>query len=389
MGETHDPLRHVRAIRELLSQDKRPLGFVLSAGCPQSMKDSSGAPIIPDVAGMTSTIVKALAGQASLGTIIQGLRELGDKDPNIEAILTHIRALRAVIGSEEYRGLKAAALAELENRICEKIVQLTSVDPPSGKNPYEQIARWIGSVPRSHPVEIFTTNYDLLIENALDASRIPYFDGFVGGNRCFFDVNAVESDLLPPRWARLWKIHGSINWGQDANGVFRSNSLGAATPRVIHPSHMKYDESRRMPYLALMDRLKGFLRQPSAALLTCGYSYRDEHINEIIAQGLQGNQNAVVLAMTFGPLQRYAAARTLADRHSNFVLLSRDGAVVGGKQGVWGTREAPTPEAAEPLAIDWKDAGGAKKTAEFCLGDFARLGALIEDLAGSRSEGRP
>ena len=34
--------------------------------------------------------------------------------------------------------------------------------------------------------EIFTSNYDLIIEKSLEAIRIPHFDGFVGSYEPFF-----------------------------------------------------------------------------------------------------------------------------------------------------------------------------------------------------------
>lgn len=39
----HDQIRHLRSLRLLLSQDKSPLGFLLAAGCPLSVR-VTGAP---------------------------------------------------------------------------------------------------------------------------------------------------------------------------------------------------------------------------------------------------------------------------------------------------------------------------------------------------------
>lgn len=53
-----------------------------------------------------------------------------------------------------------------------------------------------------------------LMEQSLEEMEIPYFDGFVGANNPFFDLRALEDNLIPKHWSRLWKIHGSINWCQ-------------------------------------------------------------------------------------------------------------------------------------------------------------------------------
>ena len=45
----HDQIKHLRSLRLLLSQDKAPLGFLLAAGCPLSVK-VAGNPLLPDMA---------------------------------------------------------------------------------------------------------------------------------------------------------------------------------------------------------------------------------------------------------------------------------------------------------------------------------------------------
>nr|WP_256378754.1 DUF87 domain-containing protein [Bradyrhizobium sp. URHD0069] len=52
-------------------------------------------------------------------------------------------------------------------------------------------------------MELFTTNYDLLLEEAFERSRAPYFDGFTGGREPFFDPVTVASNDLPARWTRI------------------------------------------------------------------------------------------------------------------------------------------------------------------------------------------
>jgi len=131
--------------------------------------------------------------------------------------------------------------------------------------PYHHVTAWIGAISRLYPIQLFTTNYDLLAEQALEENRVPYFDGFVGTRDTFFDLQAMEQDALPTRWARLWKIHGSVNWTEDQDGkIHRRHSPGSK--QLIYPSHLKYDQSRRMPYLAMLDRLRTFLDPDSTVL---------------------------------------------------------------------------------------------------------------------------
>lgn len=186
------------------------------------------------------------------------------------------------------RGFDRASLEALDVAVGDAINDLVAVSLPSEDSPYHQLAAWAGSIARAQALEIFTTNYDLLIEQALEESRVPYFDGFVGARESFLDITAIEDDEMPARWVRLWKLHGSVNWRLDGSSVSRVSHLQAGSPRLVHPSHLKYDESRRMPYLAMIDRLRAFLRRRGAARFVSGYSFGDRHINEAMIQGLEG-----------------------------------------------------------------------------------------------------
>src|SRR5258707_876028 len=80
--------------------------------------------------------------------------------------------------------------------------------------PHEDFVRWSARLPRGQPVEVFATNYDVLIETALEAEGVAAFDGFVGCNRPFFshETRTGPENAPGPAWTRLWKIHGSITW---------------------------------------------------------------------------------------------------------------------------------------------------------------------------------
>ncbi|VAW63005.1 FIG036446: hypothetical protein [hydrothermal vent metagenome] len=57
MDNEHDPVRHLKYLRQSLSQDNESIGFFISAGCPLSiaMPDDKW-PLIPDVAELTRFI---------------------------------------------------------------------------------------------------------------------------------------------------------------------------------------------------------------------------------------------------------------------------------------------------------------------------------------------
>ena len=64
MNNEHEIFRQVGYIQQTLSQDKKPIGVFIAAGCPLSVRvnerDEAGKkvtdPLIPDVAGLISLI---------------------------------------------------------------------------------------------------------------------------------------------------------------------------------------------------------------------------------------------------------------------------------------------------------------------------------------------
>lgn len=209
----HDPIRHLKYLRQSLSQDNESIGFFLSAGCPLSVPMPEGGwPLIPDVANLTEHINLQLSDDAKFQLLLGELVKAGRNPNNIEDTLSFLRSLLAVSKGGSVRGLSEQDLLQLEIKICKTIVTKINVLLPNQNTPYHHLCKWIRSIDRKTPIEIFTTNYDLLMEQALEDLEVEYFDGFVGARRSFFDLRALEENLIPVHWTRLWKIHGSINW---------------------------------------------------------------------------------------------------------------------------------------------------------------------------------
>lgn len=388
MATEHNPLKQTNLLHQCLLQDKRPIGFFLSAGCPVSVRideDGTNKPLIPDVKGLSDEITEALQDSdysTEFAQLLANLEADGKAVDNLEVWLTFIRALKPIVGAGTVRDLTAEDLTNLEREICVRITERVNRELPTEESGFLRLAAWIGATNRTEPTEIFTTNYDLLIEQGLERKRIPYFDGFVGTSRAFFDAFSIENDILPSRWSRLWKLHGSINWSFTSDRTVSRGPV-ATESHLIHPSHLKFDESRKMPFLAMTDRLRKFLTKPSATLVTCGYSYRDEHLNECLIEALSGNPRAVAFGLVFGKLTDHPEAVALANSTTNLNLLAKDGAVIGGQQAAW---SAPDGLGGGVLSYAIKHTpadGDTAEVTEFLLGDFAKLGAFLANMTGT------
>jgi len=402
MSNFHDPVRHLEYLRQSLSQDKKPIGFFVSAGCPLSISLPMGKwPLIPDVKELSKWITSELSGNKGYGVLLTELIKAKKNPHNIEDILSFIRGLQEVSIGGNVRGFNEKDLSDLEKIVCNKIAEKLKVELPNQDTPYHKFVKWISSIDREIPIEVFTTNYDMLLEQALEDLEAPYFDGFVGAKRSFFDLRAIEDNFIPKHWTRLWKIHGSINWYQEdvlgIKKVYRSSEIKSDASHLIYPSHLKYEQSRKMPYLALIDQLSRFIRKKSSLLIISGYSFNDDHLNDTIINALKANPSAMVLALMFDTfsyeddkkkiIERYPKAYKLAENRHNLNIWTYNKAIIGTNIGDW--KKMKETEEKEILNfIEIKPKTGAPDTNETLvkLGNFEVFSNFLKVLIGAEKE---
>lgn len=416
--KVHDASQQARLLRTALQDDKQRIGFFLGAGCPLGIyddKEEKSLGLIPAVIPLTrkiATELQALDTSKGAGSALKKhwdciaaeCKGSGAADPTVEDILTELRTLMNRRGSGDVSGMKKAELGPLDQQVCGLIMGAMKQSLPAHRCSYHRFASWIGGVQRLSPVEVFTPNYDLLFEQAFEQHPLPHFDGFVGSREPFFDLASIEHDAIPTRWTRLWKLHGSINWerldetvaGKTVTRVVRVTREADASKVMIYPSHLKYDQSRRMPYLAMLDRLRAFFRSDAnrkdsspPLLVVCGYSFLDDHLNEVLLDGLRGNRKAQCFALMFGKLADVGPAVACAEKLHNLSLIARDGAIIGNRIGLY--RDGTTGgEAHKPWLYDEDVTAAGAATPERVtrshLGDFHHFGLFLEQISGHRSE---
>lgn len=409
---THDPIRHLRHLRQVLSQDKTPIGFFLAAGCPLSVElPKDQWPLIPDVKNLTvfvNTLLSSKTGEQEnrYTKLLNELKKAGQNHENIEDILSFVRGLKEVSRGGRVRDFSEEELIGIEKNICQIISNKVDVSLPNKNSPYHKLSAWITSIDRIKPIEVFTVNYDLLMEQSLEDSSIPYFDGFVGSKNPFFDLRAIEEDKIPQHWTRLWKIHGSINWHpkEDTKLITRLTNVNKDGTNLIYPSHLKYSESRKMPYLALMDQLGRFIRQNSSLLILCGYSFNDDHLNNAIINALRSNPTALVIGLQYNRLSNYPEAikRAGDDKRPNLSIWAFDEAIIGTVRGRWQVTNqsdekykmenlADVIEVVKPLVDDDRFSEIDKSTTPFertilKMGNFGIFANYLQEIIGRGTE---
>lgn len=370
IASSHNPDTYMFDFRQIVTNGRKKIGLLIGAGAPVSINVAENGgyePLIPNIEGLTKHVKESLSDELLL--IFEKL-EGNSKDNNLEQILSDVRTLADIIGEHEVHGANAYKYKELELAICSKIKNVVSKSLPEKENPYSELISWINGINRSYGVEIFTTNYDLLCEDALERSQTPFFDGFTGSRFSFFDPASISTNDLPPRWVRLWKLHGSIGW------MMRDNEQVTRVPEceisnMVYPSHIKYSQTQAAPFSALFERLKNFLMEPDSLLITTGFSFADAHISSKISECLSANPTSAVIAFQYKNLEEETHAVDLAKRNPNLSIYCKNGAVINTINAVWKTGELPSKNW-ESVRKEYLD-----RDRNFTLGDFRLLARFL------------
>ncbi|MBT2677366.1 SIR2 family protein [Bacillus sp. ISL-35] len=156
---------------------------------------------------------------------------------------------------------------------------------------------------------IFTLNYDLLIEKTAEELGIHVNNGFVGFHNRSFNPSSFHLDThiqysdggrTFTKGINLFKLHGSLSWIFDNSkppyGIsetqfdFKKNyDVGEVTnipDCIIYPVQSKKTYSLDLPYSEMFRQFIEFCNKPTSTLLVMGYSFLDEHVNDIITNAL-------------------------------------------------------------------------------------------------------
>ena len=141
-------------------------------------------------------------------------------------------------------------------------------------------------------IEIFTTNYDRVLEDVTQQANIDMEYGIVhNGIDTYVDHSFWSPDKrrsLHNRSGLLTKLHGSVNW-QRLNG-----RIATAPPRftddhqnhcILYPGYK--GEPTEEPFRAFHDHLRNVVRgkyEPLTAAVFIGFAFRDDHINTIFTE---------------------------------------------------------------------------------------------------------
>lgn len=200
-------------------------------------------------------------------------------------------------------------------------------------------------------LNIFTTNYDRLVEAGAELAGLHLLDRFLGNLMPIFRSSRLDLDMHynppgirgEPRYlegvARFSKLHGSVDWVQTGKDIRRiglpfgavsvepylqAPGLGGATAHelMIYPNAAKDRETADYPYVELFRDFAAAVCRPNSTLVTYGYSFGDEHINRVIRDMLTiPSTHLVVISYNDEPLGRIMRTYKELGRPSQISLM--------------------------------------------------------------------
>jgi hypothetical protein len=228
---------------------------------------------------------------------------------NLESLMEVLYALKTGFSartdkvSETNRVVVASIISKIQRYLIESCSEGSfSGGDESVLHLYETFYRKLmfreSSLPRPW---VFTTNYDLFNETAMDRIGLNYCNGFSGTVERRFNPSvfryalAEQMDITSRKWTAidgylyLAKLHGSISWWEDDTGLFpiRESAEPAFNKNVmIFPTPAKQHSSMASPYSDIFREFQGRITRPQSVLAVVGYGFGDQHINNIIYQAL-------------------------------------------------------------------------------------------------------
>lgn len=403
MDGYHDPHKEIEKLRENLGSHDKPLAFLIGAGASCAAKGLDDTPLVPALAELARECEEAVTSlgdkhAAAYRLISDELKENNRREPTVEDVLSSVREkISAMTATDQLSGVSRGQMTAIEAGLRKTIATAANPDKDRFPNelPHRAFGRWLARIERKVAVEVFTTNYDTLLERGFEEERVPTFDGFVGSRHPFFSAaSLLRSEAAPARnWTRLWKIHGSVNWHweEERDGDRRIVRGAEGTEgELIFPSVHKYDESRKQPYVAILEHLRHVLDRDSETLLiTAGYSFGDEHINEVIFDALEARDRTHLVALQFEELEEDHDLTKTAKRCHNTIVYGPDTAIVRGRRLGWRLNEEVSDRTKHLLDIPFDSDAEPEEdkvalTGRMRLGDFAVFAHFLDSITGRR-----
>ena len=202
---------------------------------------------------------------------------------------------------------------KLENKIataCELALDETN------QHHQDFIRKLTARKPSEPRLQLYTTNYDTLFEQAARRMNYVVIDGFslsyprvFNGTNFDFDIvfrehtRIKQEESFVPNVFQLFKLHGSIDWEKNTKGQILQKEK-SDNPCIIYPASEKYESSYDQPYFEMMSHFQQTLRKENTLLIVVGFGFKDKHIQNVIKEASLQNHNLHILIVCYGQSEK-------------------------------------------------------------------------------------
>lgn len=319
----HNPMESTSSIRndimaKLFAADN--LNFLLSNGCSYY----AGSKTINEESETTdcAAVLTKFKFETDIDELIQ-TRVNGLAKERPEVALDKLFELKLLYESTLPNEATATEINNLIEVFKEAFVKqfVLNIDYTSNHLHKSFLQRLLSRDSKLSKPNIFTLNYDLLFEITAEKLGIFVNNGFTGFHERAFYPSAYQVDyhIKNPDGAKrinrginLYKLHGSLSWYYDANkppygigerqviptdGKIKYDQIKDGI--IIYPVQSKKKHSLDLPYSEILRQFVEALNKHNSVLIVVGYSFLDEHINDIIANAI-ANPDFNLLIFSFG-----------------------------------------------------------------------------------------
>jgi len=201
---------------------------------------------------------------------------------------------------EDYQSKISTLLDKIKNFVKQKTIV--------SEEKIKYLEPFLGFIEEYHPLDIFSVNYDICIEQFCNLYKKSYRDGFeVEWNPSVF--SAFNIDI------RLYKLHGSITWYKTSSGSFVKSLIKSDNEKIelltgekaeslmLYPMR-KWEYAE--PLLENLLTLKNKLQSESCKyVIVVGYSFRDDYIRDIFWDAARRNKELILVLLDPNAFQIY------------------------------------------------------------------------------------
>ena len=272
----------------------------------------------PTTVGFFKKLPERVTSDALFTKVCEFLNQHGIKEPDIEDVLevldelqeafkkinnpTNIVgwAMRGRLGLIEgvsdfaiFQGSIATwernQIAPLKDKINEQVYKFYGTRPAPNK-----LSAWIrllkGLEEIDSSLEIFTTNYGLVLEDVIEEAKVKV--------DCGLDRSQRSTRLDPAFWnpssplfrtnrGLLTKLHGSVDWHRDNGDIIVGTSRFSGDHQnhcILYPGYKGVPTEE--PFRAFHEHLRNVVREEYESLTAAifiGFAFRDDYINTILS----------------------------------------------------------------------------------------------------------